>query len=335
MRVGDFALFNRMQLAIQTSQERMMKYQLQASSGRAAQTYSDIADQARTAVSMENTFIKIKRYQDNIGAQTLRLDQMETSVGRMQDIAASLKTLLTSALNGTNATQMDLSAQVLPMLQDLQSEVNRQMDGKYLFAGSKTTTAPMNIYAWGNPIPVPTNMNSPAAYTVPTIPATPTLFPTSVVAPPDATHEYFGYYSGDTTRQTVRADDNISTAVGATGADSAIAKFTYALRLAFTAGGAPQSEQRDRLNGALDLVNQVIGNLADLRTTIGSQNKMLSDTKTKHENFLGTIEDIVNDIQGVDIPLTMAKLSAEQTQLQASFLTISKINEVSLVNYLR
>ena len=333
-RVGDLALFQRMQLTIQASQERLSKYQIQASSGRAAQQYSEIADKAKTALSMENTFIRVKRYQDNINTATARLDHMETSVGRLEDLATRLKTLLTSALNATNTTQMDVGAQILPMMQEFEAELNRQVEGKFLFAGSRTDVQPVNIYDWGNPIPTPTNMNAPGAYTVPAIPTTPTAFPTSPVAPPDATHEYFGYFQADNTRQAVRADDNLSINAGVTAAEPAFAKMMYAMRLSFTSNSAPAGEQRDRLNGALDLITQVVGNLADVRTTIGTQNRMLSETKSKHENFLGTIEDVITDIQGVDIPLTMARLSAEQTQLEASFLTISRISQVSLVRFL-
>ncbi len=333
IRVGDKALYNRLQLQIQTSQYKVSNYQIQASTGRAAQNYSEISEKANYVVSLENSFIRNKRYQDNIKTVDTRINEYESSVSHMQDIAERLKVLLTNALNGNNAGLIDLSTQSLSLMEELQSELNKQFNGQYIFSGTQTTTRPVDIYRWGNPMPIPVNLAAPADYTVPALPATPTAFPTTAGA--NATHEYFGYYYGNTARPTVRADDNLTVTYGLTASDPIFAQMIYALRLSATIGAAPAAEQRDRMQGAMTLLDTVIPGLADKRTDVGSQGRLLLETNKKHDDFLASIEGLIQDIQGADIPQTMAKLSAEQTQLEASFLTIARINNVSLVNYLR
>lgn len=332
-RISDAAKFNSINLLIQQSQMRMNTLQIQASSGRAGENYADISDRSNQALRLENSFMRVKRFQDNITLAVQKLDDMEASISSIQDMASQLRTLLTGALNETGAETMSLSPQVLDMITALQNTLNKQTDGKYLFAGSMTNVRPVDTSRWGAPLPVPTNFNAPAAYTVPTLPATPAQFPVTIGA--TATSEYFGYYTANTQRPSVRADDNMTQTYGVTAADPAFAELFYAMRLAATASGAPQAEQRDRLQGALTLLDGLVGDLADMRANIGSQAKLLEDTSLAHGAYLNKIEGLVNDLQAVDIPQTMAKLSAEQTQLQASFITISKISEVSLVNYLR
>jgi len=332
-RIADYAKYNSMQLLVQNSQSRLSQLQIQASTARAGENYGDIASDSNQALKLENTFIKTQRYQQNIKAANSVLDHTETSVARIQEIATQLKTLLTTALNGGNSSTMNLDNQANNLLQNLKSELNKQVDGNYIFAGGMTNTAPVDITRWGAPMPAPTNLNAPAAYTVPTFPAIPATFPVTIAA--NASAEFYGYYTGNTTLPTVRASDSMNVNYGVTAADPAFAKLTYALRLAATVNGTPSSEQTDRLNGAMTLVDQVVGSLADMRSSIGSQGKLMDDTNKAHEDYLGKIEGLVNDIQGADVTETMSKLSAEQTQLQASFMIISRLSQVSLARYLQ
>ncbi|TAH37557.1 MAG: hypothetical protein EYC62_01355 [Alphaproteobacteria bacterium] len=332
-RVGDYSKFTSINLLIQNSQARVSALQIQAATGRKGETYSDIASSANQALSLENSYMRIKRYQDNITIADRKIDEFDASMTSIQGIAEQFKTLLTGALNANNADLISLSTQAQSMLDSLQSTLNKQVDGQYLFAGSMTNTRPVDTTRWGAPMPIPTNFNAPNAYTVPTLPATPTTFPVTIGA--NATSEYFGYYMGNTATQTVRADDNLSVSIGTTASNPAFAQLIYALRLAATIGAAPTAEQHDRLEGASTIMTTVIGSLADTRATIGAQGRMLLDTKDTHGAYLGKIEDLVQDLQAADIPETMAKLSAEQTQLEASYMTISRLNQVSLVNFLR
>jgi flagellar hook-associated protein 3 FlgL len=332
-RVGDNARFNSLQLQIQQSQSRLAEFQIQASTGRAGQNYADIAPRAREALSFENSYIRVKRYQDNIKSANIRIDQFEASINKIQESAETYRTLLVNALNSNNADTIAMAPQARALLDNVAAELNRQIDGKYLFAGSATNTRPVDTTRWGGTLAMPTNLNAPAAYTVPALPGTPAGFPVTIAA--NASAEYFGYYMANTTLSTIRADDNMNVTYGNTAADPVYAQLIYAMRLGGTIDAAPAAEQRDRLQGALTMMNQLIGNLADLRATVGSQGKLLDDTNKNHINLLSRFEDTVNEIQGADIPLTMTKLSAEQTQLEASYMTITRLNQVSLVKFLR
>ncbi len=332
-RVGDFSKYNSISLLIQRSTARMSNLQIQAATGRAGETYADIATQSSQALRLENSYMKTKRYQDNITLADQKIDQYEASISEIQEVAEAFKALLTTALNANNADFVSLGTQATTWMQGIQAQLNKQTNGQYIFSGTMSSTAPVDITRWGAPITTPTNYNAPAAYTVPTVPATPTTFPVTIGA--TATSDYFGHFMGNTTVPSVRADDNLSVQAGLTAADPAFGKLLYALRLAATASAAPADERTDRLNGAMTVMNEVIGNLADARSSIGAKGRLLLDTKSSHEAYLSKVEDLVQSLQSADIPLTMAKLSAEQTQLEASFMTISRLNQVSLVRFMQ
>ncbi|MGD9650166.1 MAG: flagellin, partial [Dongiaceae bacterium] len=115
----------------------------------------------------------------------------------------------------------------------------------------------------------------------------------------------------------------------------AFVKLIYSLRLAATYTAAPADEQHDRLEEAYRIVTESLDKLADLRSQVGSEGRLLQDIKAKHVETAGRLEGLISDIQAVDVPKTIAELSAQQTQLQASYLTISRLSEISLVQFLR
>ncbi len=332
-RIGDNAKFNSIQMLIRNSQAKVSSLQIMSSTGRAGENYADIADKSNQALKLENSYIRIKRYQENIKTADANIDQYEASISRAQDIATQLRTLLTSALNATNSSTMGLDVQAKSLLDNLQSELNKQVDGKYIFAGTLTNTAPVDITRWGNPPAAPNNLNAPAAYTLPAQPGVPTTFPVTIAA--NATSDYFGYFTANTTLPTVRANDNMTVNYGVSAADPAFANLIYALRSASTVNGTPTAEQTDRMNGALTAVNSAISGLADMRASVGAKGRLLLDTNKSHEDYLAKIESLVLDIQGADVTETISKLSAEQTQLEASFMTISRLSQVSLVRFLQ
>ncbi len=332
-RVGDFARFTSLQLQIGQSQSRLADLQIMSATGRAGQSYADIAPQAKNVLSFENSYIKFKRYQDNIKVASDRVDQYEASIDKIQRSAEAYRTLLVNALNANNADVMALAPQARAAFDNVAAELNRQQDGKYIFSGSVTNTRPVDTTRWGGTLAMPINLNAPAAYTVPTLPAAPAAYPVTIAA--NASAEYYGYYNGNTATSSIRADDGMTISYGTNASDPAFVNLMYAMRLGATIDGAPAAEQRDRLQGALTLMNQVIGNLADLRAKIGAQGSLMTDTDKNHTDTLSRLEDLVQGIQSADIPQTMTKLSAEQTQLEASYMTISRINKVSLVQFLR
>ena len=47
------------------------------------------------------------------------------------------------------------------------------------------------------------------------------------------------------------------------------------------------------------------------------------------------VEETISDIENVDIPATVARMTNDQVLLEASFLTIARLRDLSLTNFLR
>jgi flagellar hook-associated protein 3 FlgL len=284
------------------TQRRFDELQTQIASGHKAQNYQGVARDSGRLITLEATHLKITQYVESNGTVERRLNTMESSLAQLIDVMTSFKTLLVNALNASNAADLDLNNQAQQHLTEAAALLNVQQDGRYLFSGSRTDVAPVDLTAL------------PASYTVPT-----------------ADGASAAYYQGNAQVLEVRADDLLTVSYGVLASDPA---FERALRgIDVVVKGAPTD--RTMLNHALDVVNQALDGLPDVRTRIGLDRNTLESVNDRHQEFLLFAEENISDIENVDIPETVTRLNEAQVTLEASYMTLSRLSQTTLMNFLR
>lgn len=301
-RITDLAQFDRAMVFVREAQARTLDLQTQIGSGKKAQHYDGIARDTERLVSLETAYARVDQYVANNNIVSLRLQAMESSVSQLFDVASSFKALLVQGLNAGTASALNLNEQARQMLDQVASLLNVQQDGRYLFSGSRTSTAPVD----------PTAL--PVSYTVPT-------------SDGDAS----SYYQGDQVQHTVRADDGFDVTYGVTADAPGFEKLIRALDVAVK--GAPTDTAM--LNHALDVVSQAIEEIPSIRTAIGLDQTLLDQISDRHEDFLLYTGQSIADIENVDLTEATARLSEAQTTLEASYLTVARLGQTTLVNFLR
>jgi flagellar hook-associated protein 3 FlgL len=300
-RVTNLSQQTRLFSFITETQKRFDDLQTQIASGYKSQNFSGVAREAGRLISLETTHAKVTQYVENNTTVGRRLETMESSVSRITDIMAKFRTLLVSALNAGNAAELDLNNQARETLNQVASLLNTKVEGRHIFAGSRTDVEPVDLTAL------------PVAYTVPT-----------------ADGDSAAYYQGNSQILSVRADDDLTVDYGILASDP---EFERAIRaLDVVAKGAPTDAAM--LNHALEVANQALDGLPDIRTRIGLARKTLESTNTKHTEFFLFAEQVISDIGNVDVPETVTRINEAQVTLQASYLTISRLSQTSLLNYL-
>jgi len=300
-RVATLSQQTRLFSFVNDTQRRYDDLQTQIASGFKSQNYSGIARETGRLLSLETTHAKVTQYIENNTTVDRRLQTMESNVAQINDIMGKFKTLLVSALNAPNATEVDLNNQARQSLDQIAGMLNARVDGRYIFSGGRTDVAPVDLSAL------------PVSYTVPT-----------------ADGDSSSYYQGDGQILGLRADDNLTVNYGVLASDT---EFERAIRaLDVVSKGAVTD--RTMLNHALDVVNEAVEGLPDVRTRIGLSRKTLETATAKHNEFLLFAEQTISDIENVDVAETVTRINEAQTTLQASYLTVSRLSQVSLLNYL-
>lgn len=137
------------------------------------------------------------------------------------------------------------------------------------------------------------------------------------------------YYSGDQQVLSTRVDKNYDISYGILADAPAFQSLIQGL------GIAAGTTDQEALGQALDHINDAIENLPNIQGKIGLDIANLERFEGSHADFKVFASQAIADIEGVDIPLTLVELAQHETALNASFMTISRSSELSLVNYLR
>lgn len=319
MRVATFPNHKLSMTYTLESQRKVYDLQIQASSGKVASEYAGLGADVHRLVSLEGATTRTTQYKTNNEIVDHRLEAMETSVSQIYDTVTEFRTLLINALNANNAQEMGIAEEAQNYKDEITKLLNIEQDGRYLFSGSRTDTPPVDQTGW-----------------------TPPVWP---LVPP-LTQYTNEYYQGDQVTLSIDADVNQTVSYGVTADEDA---FEYVLRAMHYIEISGTGIDTATMETALALVNAALGtstgdailgvpqparDLADIRTGIGISRRALENANKNHEDFLLYTQQGISDIENVDAAQVISELSANQTQLESSYMVISKLSQMSLMNYL-
>ncbi len=301
-RVANLGQHDRIVSLIMQTQQESANAELSIASGRKSQDYKGIARDASRLVELETTQLRANQYIENNMLVEDRLQLMEGNVGQIFDILSDFKSLLINALNEGNATELGLQNHANEMMTQVATLLNADLDGRKLFAGSMTNIDPVDLSA----LPV-------------------------VYAIPSSDGDAAGYYQGDAIQHAIRADDNLDLTYGITADATGFEQVIRAMDIVIK--GAPTDTVM--LNHALEIVNTAAHSVADIRTQIGNTRSSLAEIEKTHQDFILFANETIGDLENTDITLAITKLNETQTTLEASFMTLSRLGQISLLQYLR
>ena len=299
----ELSVFNAMQ-----TQKRLQDGQIAGVTGFKSQDYAGFNVDTRRLLSMESTVARIDSYQRNIETTERRLKAMETNVAQLHDIASEANKLLVNALNANDGEDLQLHVRAEKMLEQVAGLLNLKHEERYLFAGARTDIEPVDLTAYD-----PTDL----AYN-----------------PADPTTANAGYYNGDTAVLSGRVDESMTLEYGITAAEGSFENLIRGLQLAVN-GGVPGSLDRATLEQSLDLIDDAVRDIPDVRGRIGANLSSLEAVKDKHAQLKLYAEETIVDTEQADVAATATQVAADQVLLETSYTLTSRLSQLSLANFLR
>ncbi|MFZ1428866.1 MAG: flagellin [Geminicoccaceae bacterium] len=296
-RIGDLAQNQRLTTTMLAAQTRLRLAQAAASSGKAATRFDQIADQAGQLVRLKDARDLKATFLERNEGLTGRLQLMDQALGNVVELADRARASLVQRLDGSLGSAVPLDAEIDAMLAEIERALNTRLDGRYLFAGSRTDTAPVAL---------------PAA---PITTADPSL-----------------YYRGDAVEQSVRVDSGAEIAYGITADDPAFADLLAALGQARTAHLA---DDRAGLQTAMAGLGTALDRLTDVRAEIGTKAARLESVADAHRAGLVYLDEMISGIEDADLAEVLTRIASDQASLEAAYTVTGRLASLSLVNYLR
>jgi flagellar hook-associated protein 3 FlgL len=296
-RTGDVAHNNRINGFIQGTQSRMREAQVEVATGKRAQVYSELGSETGILLQAREGQRRADAFVFSNTATADRLRMMDGALGNVVDIADRMRTLLVQRLDPSIGLSLPLGAEIDTMLEQIAAQLNTKLGDRYLFAGSRTDTAPVEL---------PGTIAGPAD-----------LDPATI-------------YKGDQVRLAARAAEDVEVTYGVLASDV----FDVMTVLA-AAKEAHVANDTDGLKVAMDALGASFSELADLRGELGSRTARVEAITETHRANSAYLGETVSRIEDADLPSAIAQMAKDQMAIEAAYITISRLNSLSLADYLR
>ena len=299
LSISTYGLYNSVLGAAKSVQKSEAQASMQESTGLVGTSFADYGSKSRQLLVLQNEQVQAQSWSDNITTASNRSQAAYSAIGNMIDLMTTLKTTISSAMSGTNTSTLTATGQTT--MEDLASEMNSQLDGRYLFAGSQSDQPAVDLTAYASTT------------------ASTTIADTS-------------YYQGDDKQASVRISDTSSVTYGVTGDQTGMEQALRAAKLVAQATTSPIDTTT--LSAAFDLATSAITNLSNLQAGVSVTSNRLDDAQQSQTSYISLLETATSNVKNVDSAEALAKVKELDTQLQASYSALSIVLKIRLTDYL-
>ena len=284
--------------------------QQQVSTGLKSQDYSGLGAGAGQLANLQGSVSQNQAYLDTISTVQQNIQEQSTALTAIDTAARQFSELLPSGAFNTSPSTIQTQAQAF--LQQIAGFLNTSDGSGYIFSGSLVGTAPVDPAS----LPVPGDLTTPVNAPVPA-----------------------GYYAGNDTVQQAQIDKTVSLTYGIAADNPA---FENIIRVAnYLANLPPGSPSTGNpadvaaINQAATLFNQGVAGVQILQGTLSLRLSQAQQVQQNLQNFVNLAKTNITNLVSVDPATAITQLNQVETDLQASYQSLSSLQQLSLVNYLK
>ncbi len=345
--ISSLSLTSPLRQSVQQLQTQLTQVQTEISSGAPADLGLTLGAQTGTVLSLESETDQLDGYTTTNDVASTRLGATNTALDSLLSTAQSMSAALVSASSagGSTSTLQDTAGAAL---QSLSADLNTSAGGQYVFGGINTDQAPSTDYTASPTSAAKTAVD--AAFQI-QFGTGQTGSGASAISASDLTTfldspAFTSIFSGNgagtsqtassTTLQTaIGPSRTISTSVSAKASAFNELSQGYAILNEFTGGSTLGSDaQAAAVSRATTLINAGIADLTDVQSGVGVAQAAISDANTQISAQSTLLKSSVGDLTSVDTYALSSQVTTLQNQLEASYSLTSRLQQLSLVNYL-
>ncbi|AXK81516.1 flagellin [Pseudolabrys taiwanensis] len=300
-RVATFALSEQMVSAALRTQAKISERQIETASGKVSSDYGGLGATSKKVIDLQVSISQSKSYEDAASSADDRVQAMYSATGSIAELLSSYKSELTGAVSASGTDASTLTSAAEGFMSEMTSLLNTQYGGRYLFAGSRTDMAPVDLSSYSN------TTSATAADT--------------------------SYYTGDDQLASAKVSDSQYVTYGVTASNPAFEKAMRAFSMIANATSSPIDSTT--LSSALDLATSALDAVTGVQTKLSLSASQLERAVNNQQTYQSDATTLSDSLTNVDVAAVTAEISTYQAQLEASYSAISKIQSLRLSDYLR
>jgi flagellar hook-associated protein 3 FlgL len=346
--VGTLAQSLLLRQEINSLQGKIQTVQQQITSGHKTERYGDLGPVSTLDINLRNQAERLDNYKTDIASLKTRTGIIDESLSAVREAALDARDAILKELN-SDTGRADIIQSAQRAIATITDKLQANVDGRYLFAGTKIDQPPMIADATVLPqvqalVVNPASPPGPAGV-LQQVPA-PASIPTATQA---AVSAFFAtsanYYAGGPAHPPSQIDDGVAVGTSITGDDPV---FQQVLTGLYTIASLPQpvpdpatppnlgrSDFDATVQAAAASISAGVTSLETLIAKNGAVQHQLDGAEQTHDATLTLVQTQIDNIENVDLVDASAKVTQLRTQLEASFQLTAQLKDLSLVNFLR
>lgn len=305
-RVATNSQANYMLTQIGKANNKLQQSEMQVSSGKVSDTYAGIGDKTAALEGARVAAQRADAYQANTQLAVTQTDLQDTQLTTLAGLATQLQTAIQTAAGNSDGS--DLMNKANSIFQQATQILNStDANGAYIYAGSLSDQKPFTATSLANL----------------------------------ASGSVSSFFANDSNKKSVQVGDGQTETIGVLASDIGTDLMSSLQKLYNLDGGtgalsgALTTTQTDSLkNTALPDAAKAATSLNSVTALNGDVYNNLKSAITNQETMSKLYTGFVSDIEDVDMAKALTNLSTNQTALQAVLTVTSKLNNLSLLNFL-
>lgn len=305
-RIGTFAYSQLLYSQLQKAENALDASNRQVATGKQANTYAGYGQQTAVMEAARSAAARADAHSAAAKIAAQRIDLQDTQLTQLSELAGHVRQTLTKAAADQDATS--LTTQLQGYFGQMVDLLNAKDANGYIYGGDYNQSPPVTVSTLADLAALPSTANA---------------------------------FANGSVMSNLRIGENQTVQVGLLGSDVGTELFDLFRQIAqFDASGNGPFDnkttpaQQSFLEGAIQTATDAATGINAQAAANGIRYQVvqtavdqLQASSTVHKEFVSSIED-------VNIAEAMARLSQQQIALQAVFQMTSKLNQLSLVDYL-
>ncbi len=300
-RISTYGLHQKTIGDFNSVQSHLANLQNQISSGFKTDRFQDLIGEVEQFVDLEGEIKKLQNYETTNAEGISRYRTQRVAIEEMIQVGDQIEDLMTLRRNGANEDKIAFAQQMRGYITTFARELNTNIGGRYLFAGTRTNVQPV--------------------ITEPSVPK-----PVTSTIPDDS------FYQGSKENVILRPRSGLDIEFKTRADDEAFQKIVTAAWLSIEGDG---EDDDDKLVQAVDMIQQGLDRLISIQADVDGEILNLENINERHESLRLYLTGVSEEIIKTDILTASTQVAIDQTILSASFQAFARINSLNLVDYLR
>ncbi|MBB3608316.1 flagellar hook-associated family protein [Rhizobium sp. BK602] len=340
--ISSTAIQNSMRQTIRQAQNEMTTASTEATTGVYADIGVSLGSGTTQSVNLTRDVSRIDSILSSNSIVNQRMTSSQTALSQMSSQAQKFMDQLVALRGNSDDSSIALTQQTATAtLSNVIAGANTMVNGEYLFAGTNTDVQPMTDNSDAATTEIQTALTQYATDNGTTVDQLTgeqmTDFITTIVEPMFTDDSSWSDWSSASDQNMSSRISNSEVIESSTNANESGMRY-LALATTVTNALAGQGLSQDALNAVTDqatsYARQAIDGLNNQASELGLSQARLSDANTSLNAQKTILNTNIGDLTGVDPYEASTKVNSLETQLETAYTIVSKIQQLSLVNYL-